>query len=265
MSGSDIIINNKYQKTLTNVFNRNVTKSTFQLYFDGNDNFMYVLYGNYKFKCYFKIDSSKIDNWYNITTIVNNNKIKVYSNSTLIGNFDIDDDIGVYNYTMNDTENDKYYFIMPDLDTFSNIYTFRIGNSVFNNNHNNSLYGYVNDFILFNYIITEKEIDEISKIKVLHCKFNYDFKDPIYKNIIHDISCYKHDLTGTADYSSTEEAFKFDDYVNLNVAKNNFYFINDKFTLSFWYKNEIDNNLGSKILMSNYKNKAPYMLLLAIN
>ena len=73
---------------------------------------MYVLYGNYKFKCYFKIDSSKIDNWYNITTIVNNNKIKVYSNSTLIGNFDIDDDIGVYNYTMNDTENDKYYFII---------------------------------------------------------------------------------------------------------------------------------------------------------
>lgn len=263
MSGSDIIINNKYQKTLTNVFNRNVTKSTFQLYFDGNDNFMYVLYGNYKFKCYFKIDSSKIDNWYNITTIVNNNKIKVYSNSTLIGNFDIDDDIGVYNYTMNDIENDKYYFIMPDYDTFSNIYTFRIGNSVFNNNHNNSLYGYVNDFILFNYIITEKEIDEISKIKVLHCRFNYDFKDPIYKNIIHDISCYKHDLTGTADYSSNEEAFKFDDYVNLNVAKNNFYFINDKFTLSFWYKNEIDNNLGSKILMSNYKNKDPYMLLLA--
>ena len=97
----------------------------------------------------------------------------------------------------------------------------------------------------------------------MHCRFNYDFKDPIYKNIIHDISCYKHDLTGTADYSSNEEAFKFDDYVNLNVAKNNFYFINDKFTLSFWYKNEIDNNLGSKILMSNYKNKDPYILLLA--
>ena len=53
---------------------------------------------------------------------------------------------------------------MPDLDTFSNIYTFRIGNSVFNNNHNNSLYGYVNDFILFNYIITEKEIDEMGTL-----------------------------------------------------------------------------------------------------
>ncbi len=267
MDGNDIIINNKYQKTLTNVFNRNVTKSTFQLYFDNNDNFMYVLYGNYKFKCYFKLDSSKINNWYNITSVINNNTVKVYSNSTLIGDFDIDDGIDIYNYTINDLENDKFYFIMEDTESFSNIYTFRIGNSIFNNNLNNnlnnSLYGYVNDFILFNYIITEKEIDEISKIKVLHCKFNYDFKDPVYKNIVHDISCYKHNLTGTANYSNVENAFKFDDYTNLNLLENNFKFINDKFTLSFWYKNEIDNNLGSKILMSNYKNKDPYMLLLA--
>jgi len=260
--GSDVVIDKKHCLSQKNIFNRNVTKSTFQLYFSEYDNFLYVLYGNYKFKCYFKLDSSKLDEWQIISAIVNNNNVKVYLGDKLISNHNITDDLDVYNYDIN--TDDKIYFIHNGNDTFYNIYTFRIGNSTFNNNDDKDLYGYVNDFILYNYSITEKEIDDISKVKVLHCRFNYDYTEPVYDNLIHDISCYKHNLTGNSDYITEEDSFKFDSNKSLTVANKNYNFNNDKFTLSFWYKNKTDiNDIGSKILVSNYNTLDPYMMLMA--